>query len=166
MNNFSERELIGRIALCYQKLSGEPLPGLGTVADRIRWLHHEAPYSLLAHNGGADPHFIYANECALKCFKYSREEILRLPSRLSAASPDQQERQRMLESLTTKGIVHGYSGMRITSQGESFRIYNGVIWQLNDDDGCSWGQAALFWPSPQESQRILTVDTKTKSWPD
>ncbi len=101
MNNFPDRALIGRIEQCYQKLSGKPLPGPDNLADRAWWLHDKASYSLLAHDGGDDPHFIYANECALRCFKYSREEMLRLPSRLSAAGSERQERQQMLDGLTT-----------------------------------------------------------------
>lgn len=150
MNNLQDRALIERIAHCYQQLNGAPLPGPATVSDRAYWLHQEAPYSLLAHDGTADPRFIYANQCALSCFKYSRAEFLQLPSRLSAASPDRQERQRMLDRLAAEGIVHGYSGVRITRQGEPFHIYNGAIWQLTDDKGERWGQGALFWLSPQE----------------
>lgn len=148
MSEFTDKALIERINFCYKEISGKTLPCPKTITDENWWLHHAAPFSLLAHSWGADPQFIYANECALKCFKYSREEILRLPSRLSAASPEQQERQQVLSKLESKGIVRGYSGMRITSQGELFRIYNGVIWQLKNNDGTFWGQGAIFWLSP------------------
>ena len=155
MHDFLDRPLIERIEICYKMMSGRPLPGPDRITDREWWLHYTAPYSILAHNGGADPHFIYANEFALRCFKYSREEMLSLPSRLSAAAPDQQERQKMLSGLASKGIVHGYSGVRVTRQGASFSIHNGVIWQLKNDDGTLWGQAAFFWLSPEESEQFL-----------
>ncbi|QCT21675.1 MEKHLA domain-containing protein [Jejubacter calystegiae] len=160
MNHFPDRALIERIGQCYQKLSGKPLPGPDNVADRAWWLHDKAPYSLLAHDGGDDPHFIYANECALRCFKYSREEMLRLPSRLSAAGSEQQERQQMLDGLTNSGIVSGYSGVRTTRQGESFKIYNGVIWQLKNEDGVLWGQGALFWLSPYDDEVGMSLNAE------
>jgi hypothetical protein len=153
MDNFSDRTLIERIDRCYQQLSGKPLPSPAGIAKRLWWLHQEAPYSLVAHGKGPDPHFIYANEYALRCFKYSREAFLQLPSRLSAASVDRPERQRMLNSLAANGIVSGYSGTRLTCQGEPFTIYDGVLWQLKDNEGLIWGQAALFWLSPEASRQ-------------
>lgn len=150
MDILQDRALIERIADCYQDLAGVPLPRPEKVTDIAQWLHDSAPYSLLAHNNSADPCFIYANQSALACFKYSREEILQLPSRLSAATPDQQERRHMLMRLGSEGIVSGYSGIRITRQGEPFNIYQGVIWQLTDEKGAFWGQAALFWLTPEK----------------
>ncbi|WP_181375135.1 MEKHLA domain-containing protein [Pectobacterium carotovorum] len=152
MHSFPDRALIHCIDLDYQKLSGKLLPSPKNLTDRSWWLHHEAPYSILAHNNDSDPHFIYANQCALKCFEYSREEILQLPSRLSAAASEQQERQQLLDVLANKDIIHGYSGVRITREGKTFNIYNGVIWQLKNDDGELWGQGALFWLSPNASE--------------
>lgn len=151
MRDLQDRTLIERIAYCYHTLAGEPLPCPDTVDDRADWLDKQAPYSLLAHGNTADPCFIYANHTALDCFGYTREAFLRLPSRLSAASPDRQARQLMLQRLATEGIVYGYSGERIPRQGEPFTIYNGVIWQLTDDKGIPWGQGALFWLSPEAS---------------
>lgn len=145
-----DRTLIERIAACYQHLAGVPLPQPENVGDLARWIDESAPYSLLAHGKSADPCFIYANQSALRSFKYSREEILLLPSRLSAATPERQERQNMLTRLNTEGIVFGYSGIRITREGEAFNIYRGVIWQLTDRQGMSLGQAALFWRSPEQ----------------
>ncbi|MGC6388902.1 MEKHLA domain-containing protein [Ewingella sp. S1.OA.A_B6] len=49
-----------------------------------------------------------------------------------------------MSSLSTEVIVRGYSGIRINSQGGPLRIYNGIIWQLKDDEGTFWGQRALF----------------------
>lgn len=152
MHSFPDRGLIHRIDLGYQKLSGKLLPSPKNLTDRSWWLHHEAPYSILAQNNDNDPHFIYANQCALKCFEYPREEILQLPSRLSAAASEQQERQQLLDVLANKDIIHGFSGVRITREGKTFNIYNSVIWQLKNDDGELWGKGALFWLSPNASE--------------
>lgn len=140
-----DRLMIERIAWCYENLAGAPLPCIEKADDWVRWLDKSAPYSLLAHSNAADPHFIYANHFAQKCFGYTREEFLLLPSRKSAASPDREARQKMLSRLNTEGIVKGYSGERITHSGARFTIFDGVIWQLTDEKGMNWGQGALFW---------------------
>ncbi|HDV9907165.1 TPA: MEKHLA domain-containing protein [Klebsiella oxytoca] len=157
MHSFPDRALIHCIDLDYQKLSGKLLPSPINLTDRSWWLHHEAPYSILAHSNDNDPHFIYANQCALKCFEYPREEILQLPSRLSASASEQQERQQLLDVLANKDIIHGYSGVRVTREGKIFNIYDGVIWQLKNGDGEVWGQGALFWLSPNASEHNFDV---------
>jgi PAS domain-containing protein len=146
--------LIGPINDSFHRLSGQPLYAPRAVAPGVvapgatalyQWLHEEAPYGILAHNTDADPRFIYANAHALASFKYTPEEILAVPSRLSASEQDRPERQRMLEIVLRDGIVYNYSGPRVDKYGHSFTIYDGVVWQLRHADGRIWGQAALFW---------------------
>ena len=108
------------------------------------WLYHHASFVLLAHNGEADPRFIYANRAAQTCFEYSWDEFITLPSRLSAEAPDRAERQRLLDEVTRNGFVAGYAGIRIAKSGRRFRIENGVVWQLIDEAGTLHGQAATF----------------------
>jgi hypothetical protein len=40
--------------------------------------------------------------------------------------------------------VTGYNGLRISRSGRRFWIQNGVVWQLMNDIGITFGQAALF----------------------
>jgi len=138
-------DLLKKIDNCFLNLNGNYLPCPYGIADRYEWLHEKAPYSILAHNTDADPHFVYANEYALSCFKYSREEMLSLPSRLSAAEQDRAERQRLLQIVTRDGIAYNYEGPRVDKQGNFFTIYDGILWQLTEDNGEVWGQGALFW---------------------
>ncbi|MDR2950471.1 MAG: MEKHLA domain-containing protein [Prevotella sp.] len=136
--------LIRQIDDCFYKLSGKRLPTPHDITDRYQWLDEEAPYSILAHNANADPHFIYANKYALSCFKYTLEEMLSLHSRLSAADEDRAERAQLLQIVTCDGIAYNYSGPRIDKYGSSFNIYDGIVWQLKDEESV-WGQGALFW---------------------
>ena len=145
MNRTQKDTLIRQINDNFQQLSGEPLYASPEAGDVCQWLHEEAPYGILVHNTDADPHFIYANGHALASFKYTEEEILTIPSRLSASEQDRPERQRMLEIVLRDGIVFNYSGPRVDKYGRSFMIYDGVVWQLRNPDGQVWGQAALFW---------------------
>ncbi|MFC6339970.1 MEKHLA domain-containing protein [Pseudomonas sp. CCM 7891] len=117
--------------------------------QRLTWLHEQAPYSLLAHDGAADPRFTYANACALACFKYPREAFIGMPSRFSASELDRVARQVLLEQVTAQGIAQGYSGWRVDAEQQPFMIYAGVVWTLLDEAHKSCGQAALFWPDEQ-----------------
>lgn len=141
--------LIQRLDDAYRARSGEGLPGPHREgAERYEWLHRDAPFALLAHGTEDDPVFMYANQCAQTCFGYSFAEFIELPSRLSASSADRPERERLLQIVTANGIAHGYQGIRVHKTGEPFTIYDGVVWELLNEDGTRWGQAALFWPEP------------------
>jgi PAS domain-containing protein len=99
---------------------------------------------VVAHNTDADPRFIYANQAAQSCFEYPWDEFTQLRSRFSAEAPDRFERQRLLESVAEKGFVTGYRGLRIARSGRRFWIQVGVVWQLMNEIGISFGQAAVF----------------------
>ena len=125
----------------YERLVGSALPSsrLGSV-----WLYEHAPFAVLAHDTHADPRFIYANRTAQRCFEYGWDEIISLPSRLSAEAPNRAERQRLLDAVSLNRYVNGYRGVRIARSSRRFRIEDGVIWQLIDTEGVHHGQAALF----------------------
>ena len=131
----------GLLAGSYARLTGSPLVAPGDGAD---WLYHEAPFAVLAHDGEADPRFVYANRTAQACFEYPWDEFVTLPSRLSAEAPDRAERQRLLDDVARSGFVSNYSGIRVAKSGRRFRIADGVVWQLIDTDGALHGQAATF----------------------
>jgi hypothetical protein len=125
----------------HARLVGAPLVPLGTNAE---WLYREAPFAVLAHGTEHDPKFIYANQAAQACFGYSWDEFMALPSRLSAGTPGQAERQRLLEQVERNGFLTGYRGVRVAKSGRRFIIEDGVVWQLIDRDGKRHGQAATF----------------------
>ncbi|HEX5931790.1 MAG TPA: MEKHLA domain-containing protein [Methyloceanibacter sp.] len=109
-----------------------------------RWLYSEAPFAVLAHGTDHDPKFTYANKAAQDCFEYSLEELVALPSRLSAEPTDRAERQRLLDQVARNGFLAGYSGIRIAKSGRRFVIEDGIIWELIDGAGVRHGQAATF----------------------
>ncbi|QGY02075.1 MEKHLA domain-containing protein [Methylobacterium mesophilicum SR1.6/6] len=128
------------LAGSYARRLGTPLVPPGRDAG---WLYDAAPFAVLAHDGGADPRFVYANRAAQACFGYGREELIGLPSRLSAEAPERAERQRLLDAVTRDGFTRGYRGLRIAKDGRRFWIERAVVWQL-DRDGVTVGQAATF----------------------
>lgn len=125
----------------YARLVGAPLVPPGKDAD---WLYREAPFVVVAHSTDQDPKFIYANKAAQKCFEYSWEEFMSLPSRLSAEAPDRAERQSLLDEVARNGFLSGYRGLRVAKSGRRFIIEDGVVWELLDRDGMKHGQAATF----------------------
>jgi hypothetical protein len=143
-------ENLKKIDQCYKQLTGQGLFCPEEVEDRYQWLHNEAPYSILAHGRGPDPVFFYANQCTLNCFKYSPEEMVQLPSRLSAGPMDRAERQLLLDTVTRDGIAKILQGPRVDKFGETFIINDVEVWQLGFNTDDVWGQAALFWPFPRQ----------------
>lgn len=110
-----------------------------------RWLYEDAPFGLLAHNTHAEPLFIYGNLTAQRQFEYSWDELMTLPSRLSAATAElREDRRQFLEQVKRDGFATHYRGLRVTKSGRNFWIEDGTVWQLIDEAGVLHGQAALF----------------------
>jgi PAS domain S-box-containing protein len=98
----------------------------------------------LSHSAEADPRFVYANLSVLRCFEYTREEFLGLPSRLSAEPDRREERDRFVHEVRTRGFAEGYRGLRIAKSGRRFWIEDVTMWNLVDDDFVLRGQAATY----------------------
>jgi hypothetical protein len=105
---------------------------------------YEAPFALLSHDTATDPVFTYANLTAQRLFAMPWQEIVGLPSRLSAEPLAREERERLLAQVATHGYIDDYSGIRIASTGQRFRIASATVWNLLDDSGNHCGQAACF----------------------
>ncbi len=103
-----------------------------------------APAVVVAHDGGADPRLIYANREALRLWRRSWDELVGLPSRLTAEPGQRQERAAALERARRWGAIEGYGGIRIDSHGRRFRIAGARLWCLRDAVGQPCGQAAGF----------------------
>lgn len=123
--------------------SGLPLPG-ALDATMAAWVYREAPFVLLSHNTAADPIFTYANRTAQTLFEMDWPAITALPSRHSAEAPSREERAELLARVREHGWIDDYSGVRIASSGQRFRIAQAVVWNLRDADGAYCGQAAMF----------------------
>ena len=129
----------------YTRVTGVSPPFLAPGAPHdAAWLYEKATHCVLAHNTDPDPRFIYTNRAAQACFEYTLDEIVGLPSRLSAEAPDRAERQRLLEAVARDGYASNYRGWRIAKSGRRFFIEDGVVWQLIDGAGVVRGQAASF----------------------
>ncbi len=133
------------LADSYKRLLSSPPPFLeGRDGDSPQWLYACAPACVLAHSTDDDPLFIYANKAAQGLFEYNWDEMVGMPSRLSAEVPDRAERQRLLSAVDRDGFATGYRGTRISKSGRRFRIEDGILWQLRDANGTLHGVAATF----------------------
>lgn len=141
MHRSTDPEFFALLAGSYRRLVGTRLVPESADAE---WLYAEAPFAVLAHDTVPDPKFIYANRCAQACFEYTWNEIVSLPSRLSAEAPDRVERQTLLKAVARNGFMTGYRGVRVAKSGQRFIIEDGIVWELTDRDGVRHGQAAAF----------------------
>lgn len=104
----------------------------------------EAPIAVVSHGVEVNPIFNYANRLALSIFNMDWDDFVILPSEESAEPLARSERLRLLSSVDKDGYVEDYSGIRVDSLGQRFRISNGVVWNLIDFEGSLRGQAAYF----------------------
>lgn len=112
-------------------------------ADIVKQLD-EAPFALVSHGTEPDPIFNYANRTALRLFEMNWDDFTSMPSRLSAEPLAQQERDRLLARVGSHGYIDDYNGIRISSTGKRFMIRDATVWNLLDESGQPYGQAALL----------------------
>lgn len=119
---------------------------LDSVADNVDIVKRldEAPFALVSHGTEPDPIFNYANRIALRLFEMSWDDFTSMPSRLSAEPLAQEERDRLLARVGSHGYIDDYSGIRISSTGKRFMIRDATVWNLLDESGQAYGQAALL----------------------
>jgi len=129
----SHRQVVGRelLAVC------------GDDSERASALYH-ADLVVLSHGLGPDPRFNYGNRLAQQLFELSWDELVALPSRLSAEPVNREERQRLLDTVSARGYIDDYAGVRISKSGRRFRITGATVWTLVDEAGVVRGQAAAF----------------------
>ncbi|WP_347988092.1 MEKHLA domain-containing protein [Methylomonas sp. AM2-LC] len=127
----------------YQRLLNKPLllvaPDL-TLAEQV----FKGGFALLSHNTDNEPLFNYANVTALHLFELEWQELVGMPSRLSAEPMLQMQREQLLKEVADKGYIDHYSGVRIAKSGKRFLINNAVVWNVYDQQQHFYGQAAYF----------------------
>ena len=121
----------------------ELVPGVSDPVDLAQKVF-EAPFVLVSHGTEADPVLNYGNRAALALWEMSWAELTRTPSRLTAEAPSREKRARLLGTVTRRGFIDDYSGVRISKTGRRFRISHATVWNLLTEDGKPCGQAAMF----------------------
>ena len=137
---------VERILSSHQRAFGRPLlAGTGPTRDRCQAAQElfTATTVVLAHEGGADPRFVYANRAALSLWRRSWPQMVGLPSRLSAEPEQRRERSAALAQARQRAI-DDYSGIRVDSQGRRFQLEGARLFSLHDGADRADGQAACF----------------------
>jgi hypothetical protein len=134
-------ERLALVVDSYQRLTGHRLmPAQSDIVDGL-W---QLPQVVLAHGTEPDPIFFYGNHMALSLFELTPEQIITMPSRLSAEPLLREAREALLQRVSRDGFIDDYQGIRISSTGKRFRIKSATVWNLIDANGSSHGQAATF----------------------
>jgi hypothetical protein len=136
-------EQLNRIVESYQHWLGKSLLDLGE-GEILRDALDRAPFVLVAHGTEKDPIFNFANQKALEVFEMDIDAFCHLPSRYSAEQPSREERAALLKQVTENGYIDNYRGVRIASSGKRFMIEQAVVWNVVDEKGNYFGQAATF----------------------
>ncbi|MDJ0707691.1 MAG: MEKHLA domain-containing protein [Leptolyngbyaceae cyanobacterium MO_188.B28] len=133
-----------RLLYSFRHWTKRPLLELtGSLIEQSQLLF-DADFVVVSHGTESDPIFNYGNGKALELWRLSWDEFIQTPSRKTAEPVAQPERSQMLSEAASKGFISHYSGVRISSQGERFKIDDGIIWEVVDEMGRRYGQAAVF----------------------
>ncbi|WP_248930170.1 MEKHLA domain-containing protein [Paenibacillus hamazuiensis] len=104
----------------------------------------EAPIVILSHGTEADPVLNYGNRRALELWEMEWDAFTQTPSRQTAEPMMQAEREVFMRTVSEKGYVDNYTGIRISRTGKRFSINNATVWNLIDGEGRYVGQAAAI----------------------
>ena len=99
---------------------------------------------LMAHGNEMDPILMYVNACALRIWRRQWQEMVGMPSRLTAPIEEQKSRSSALKNASRYNAIENYQGIRVNGEGERFSIHGARIWTIWDTNGKSVGQAATF----------------------
>lgn len=136
--------LLRRIVASHRHWTGHDVAGIAADAPDIASRAFAAPLVLLAHDGGADPRFTYANRMAQELWELDWATFVGMPSRLSAEADQTADRQRLLDRAREHGFIDDYQGIRRSRTGRRFRIEGVLLWNVLDEAGARVGQAAAF----------------------
>ena len=143
-NRIGSRGINEHIAILinsYQRYFSEPLLPLSTDVAEQCW---RADFVLVSHGIEEDPIFNFGNLAALALFELGFAEFTALPSRQSAEPLSRAERSKLLARVSRDGCIEDYTGVRVSATGQRFFIENARVWNLQDEQGAYYGQAAMF----------------------
>jgi hypothetical protein len=104
----------------------------------------DADFYLLSHDATADPVLTYGNQKVLTQWEVSWAELTTMHSRETAKPIDRADRATLMAQVKAHNYIKGYSGVRISKTGKEFQILDGIVWNLFDNHGDFYGQAAWF----------------------
>lgn len=128
----------------YSKITNTELFNSGYSPEYRSYLLYHAPFVVVSHGTEEDPVFNYANATAQQLWSIGWEQFTVMPSRLSAEPERAEDRQRLLNEAAAKGFITDYTGIRISSARQRFKIENVLLFNLGNPASEHIGQAAIF----------------------
>jgi len=104
----------------------------------------DAPFVVVSHGQENNPVLNYGNKKALCLWEMTWEEFIQTPSRQTAEPAHRNERERLLDGTRRNGYIDDYSGIRVSKTGKRFEIEQAIVWNISDENGHYYGQAATF----------------------
>jgi hypothetical protein len=141
---------IQRLLYSFQHWTGNPLINISdNISDRLSPIEvanllFQADFVIVSHGTEADPILNYGNQKALELWQMDWQTFTATPSRYTAEPMERSERAQLLAQAQAQGYISNYRGVRIASNGDRFYINAAIIWNVIDQDGSLWGQAATF----------------------
>ncbi|APZ92471.1 MEKHLA domain-containing protein [Fuerstiella marisgermanici] len=132
-----------RLLNSYRKFVGKDLIPRTSADQDSQTLYH-APFVVVAHGTEDDPLLNYGNQAALDLWQMSLDELIGTPSRKTAEPVHRDERAELLRRTREHGYIDDYTGIRIASTGQRFRIHQATVWNVVDGNDAYVGQAAAF----------------------
>ena len=128
----------------FSSLVGREL--LGRTRTRQEQTHclFNVPFVVVSHGIESDPILNYGNKKALCLWEMTWEDFVQTPSRETAEPVHRNERAQLLERTLKNGYINDYSGIRVSKTGKRFKIDRAIIWNISDENGQYYGQAAAF----------------------
>ncbi|MDR6551009.1 MEKHLA domain-containing protein [Paenibacillus qinlingensis] len=128
----------------YKRVTGKKLlekdPMQGDEFEKL----YDAPFIVLSHGLELDPVLNFGNRAAQKLWEMDWTTFTSTPSRLTAEAMEREEREQFLRAVGANGFIDNYKGIRISSTGRRFYIVEVTVWNLTDEKGNKYGQAASF----------------------
>ena len=143
----NQQSLVAQLLQSHQRVFQTPLIASTRRQPSLRLGCQElfaCGFPVLAHDGSPEPKLTYANAAALGLWDAPWDDLVGLPSRLTAPAAEQAERSLALSKAKREDAIEGYSGIRISRKGRRFMIQNARIWTLWDQHQHACGQAASF----------------------
>lgn len=142
-----QQGLAGLLLQAHQRAFSRPLIAAAQSGRSKRLACQElfaCGFPVLAHGTGQDPKLSYANAAALQLWETRWDELIGMPSRLTAPETERAERSSALGQAQRLDAVRNYRGIRISRKGRRFMINKARIWTLWDAEKRVCGQAACF----------------------
>ncbi len=111
---------VARLLTSFRHWTGKDLIGPSLSPETQARALFYAPFAILSHDTAPDPILNYANQTGLRLFGLNWDELITMPSRLTAQALEQAERAGSFRKCPHEGYIDDYRGIRVTKTVAGF----------------------------------------------